>query len=436
MKAADSTATAPLLRRINVSAVLEYLMAAGAVTGSEVMAATGLSRPTVHTVCDHLIDLGWVTELEGRRPEGDGRPGRPARCYQFNALAGCVLGIDLGENKVSVVLADLRGDQLASITSEFSDIHVSARDRVVLTRRALRAALKAAGADKSAVLAAAMGVAAPVTSSGHLLVSGGYLPGMAAVDIAKSVGRGYDWPVLLENDANLAALGERWRGVAIGVDDLIVVLAGERMGAGLYLGGQLIRGHDGGAGELGFLELVEGVSGTDGIGATARMMGQAAVAASAVGGRSAGGDRPDGGPQTLVDLTGGDPGRVTGSLVTAAARAGDPAAVEILDVIAERMARVVGILAGMLNPQMVVIGGGSADALELIHDLIVQKLPPFTKEPPQIEPTSLGDRGVLWGAIRLALDHVQTHVFDSMTGLAASDNLPSLPLSRRSTASR
>ncbi len=430
VKARDSSATAPLLRRINASAVLDYLTAAGAVTGTEVMAATGLSRPTVHTLCDHLIALGWVTELDGRRPEGNGRSGRPARCYQFNALAGYVLGIDLGENKVSVVLSDLRGDPLATTTSEFPSIDISARDRVVLTRRAVRVVLKSAGVDRSSVFAAGMGVAAPVTTGGHLLVSNDYLPGMASLDLVKSVGQGYAWPILVENDANLAALGERWRGVAAGVDNLIVILAGERLGAGLYLGGQLIRGHDGGAGELGFLEMVEGVGGTEGIGAVARIQGRTAVAAAVLARQSAGPDRTDGQPHSLLALAGGDPARVTGNLVTAAARAGDPVALEILDGIAERMARVVGVLATMLNPEMVVIGGRSADVLELIHDRILEHLPPFTKESPRLEPTRLGDRGVLWGAVRLALDHVQAHVFDSLTELLPAENHPSLPLTR------
>lgn len=60
------------------------------------MAVLGLSRPTVHTVCESLIQLGWVTEVQDRRPQGGRRPGRPNRCYQFNAHAGYVLGIDLG----------------------------------------------------------------------------------------------------------------------------------------------------------------------------------------------------------------------------------------------------------------------------------------------------------------------------------------------------
>ncbi|WP_345711705.1 helix-turn-helix domain-containing protein, partial [Kineococcus glutinatus] len=116
MRDAPATPTTALLRRLNAGAVLDALRGArapgsgavgGAMTGTEVMAATGLSRPTVHTVCDALIDLGWVREAAGG--EETARPGRPARRYAFDARAGYVLGVDLGAHKVTVVLADLVG---------------------------------------------------------------------------------------------------------------------------------------------------------------------------------------------------------------------------------------------------------------------------------------------------------------------------------------
>ncbi len=79
MISTEQTATSPLLRRLNAIAVLNALRRSGPVTAAELMDATGLSRPTVHTVCDQLIELGWVTELAGRRPLN--KTGRPARCY-------------------------------------------------------------------------------------------------------------------------------------------------------------------------------------------------------------------------------------------------------------------------------------------------------------------------------------------------------------------
>src|SRR5918997_1469957 len=83
----------------------------------------------------------------------------------------------------------------------------------------------------------------PMTGSDLMNATG--LPGR---DVGREIGARHGWPVLLENDANLAAWGERWRGVAVGVDDLVVMVADERLGSGLFLGGPPIRRPPGGAG--------------------------------------------------------------------------------------------------------------------------------------------------------------------------------------------
>ena len=210
----EPTATAPLLRRLNAVAVLNVLRRSGPVTGTELMDATGLSRPTVHTVCDQLIELGWVTELNGRRPVNKTGTGRPARCYELNAAAGYVVGMDLGANKVTAVLADLRGDPLAEITREFSGEHAHAAERITTARRVITSLLGSAGVPNTQLLAVAIGIAAPVDDEGRVIAKESYLPGMASTDVVARIGRGTPWAVSLENDANLAVLGERWRGVA------------------------------------------------------------------------------------------------------------------------------------------------------------------------------------------------------------------------------
>ncbi|MEP6631106.1 MAG: ROK family transcriptional regulator [Lapillicoccus sp.] len=405
----SATATAPLLRRLNASAVLGYLTGAGSATGSEIMTATDLSRPTVHAACDDLIGLGWVVEVEGRRPEGDGRPGRPARCYRFNAVAGYVLAVDLGEWKVSVRVADLQGQALADTVVEFSSNRAAAQERIRGTRQGIRRVLRQAGVDPGAVLSACVGVAAAVHPDGRIYPSQdpGYLPGLADLNIAEAVGRGYPWTVLVENDANLAVLAERWQGVAVGVDDVVLVLAGERMGAGIVAGGRLLRGATGAAGELALFELVDGVGDTHGIGATTRMQGEAAVRTARRTGSPAY-------PGSLVDLTGGDPDRVTGALVEEAALNGDPVAAGIIDHVARRMARVVGVLATLLNPSMVVVGGGAVDLADRLRAPILAQLPAFVKEAPLLEVSALGETGALVGAVRHALDHAEQTIYQTL----------------------
>jgi predicted NBD/HSP70 family sugar kinase len=410
-----STPTSLLLRRMTASAVLDALRAGGPMTGSDLMSATGLTRPTVHVVCNDLIRLGWIREMDSRPPTGEGRRGRPARCYEFQSRAGFVVGID-ATDRVAVRLADLRGDRVAEAGEPLAHVSVPADVRVAAIRRAIDAVLAAADADPARVLAVTVGVPAPVDDEGRPAGRESYLPGLPGRDLGPEIGGRHGWPVLLENDANLAAWGEHWRGVAAGVDDLVVMVADERLGSGLLLGGRPIRGHAGAAGELRFLELIERVGSTYGIAYLVRTLGAEALA----GCRGAKGRRG----RLLWTMAGGDPARVETATVLEAARAGDEVAVAVVDEVADRMAHVVAALAGMLNPELVVISGAVADDGDLFLDRIrARLLPDLIDSPPRLAMSSLGDQAVVTGAVRLALDHVEA----SLLGSPGASHWPQAP---------
>lgn len=375
----QGTATTPLLRRMNAVAVLDSLRARGSATGSELMEDTRLSRPTVHTVCAELMDLGLVTEVEDRSL-ATGQPGRRPRQYVFNARAGHVLGIDMGARKVVVQLADLRGEAVAEETHTFSHEHVSARVRLNGVRRTVDRVLARGGVDAPAVRAVTMGVPAPVDNDGHAVASQDYLPGLRGRDLRSELAT-HGWTTRVENDANLAVIGERWRGVARGCANVIELLAGYRLGSALVLDGRLIRGSTGRAGELTFLSMVEGVGNTDAI-------------------------------AELVEVYAGEVDGLPrdAEAVFAAARAGDTDALAVVDRVLDRIARVVAIFGTLLNPELVVIGGGVAGAGDLIVPGLERRLPDLTESPPRLAASELGDRAVITGAIRLALDAVEATV--------------------------
>lgn len=369
-----------MLRRLNAVAVLDAMRARGAVTGSELMADTRLSRPTVHAVCADLIARGLVSEVEVRTPGTGSQPGRRPRQYVFNARAGHVVGIDLGAKKVTVQLADLRGDSVAEQTHVFAHEHVRARARLDGVRRTVGRVLDEAGLDATSVRAVAMGVPAPVDNDGHVVATQEYLPGLPGRDLRGELAT-YGWTTHVDNDANLAVIGERWRGVAQGSDNVIELLAGYRLGSALFLDGRLVRGSTGRAGELSFLSLVEGVGNTDAIAELAEVYGAEA------GGLGADAEQ-----------------------VFAAARDGNPTAVAVMDRVLDRIARVIAIFGTFLNPELVVIGGGVAGAGDLIIPGLEQRLPALTESPPRLAASELGDHAVLTGAVRVALDMVEATI--------------------------
>ena len=410
------------LRQHNAAAVWAALDGTDGLTGTELMAACSLSRPTVHAVCDDLIARGLVVEIETRSPHSDTGAGRPARQYASRDDGAHVVGIDLGAKKVSAVVADLRGRVRARESTSFRDERVPAVERITIVRETVRAALAAARVDSHGVLCVAMGVPSPVDARGHVTAAEHYLPGLAELDLRAVLADDFGWTTIVENDANLAVIGERWLGVAQGVEDVVELLAGYRLGAGVVLGGRLLRGSGGAAGELTFLNLVEGVGNTDAVAELAEVLAHEA--------------ETDGRFPAMEQLgpdARDERGRPRARAVFDAARRGDPVAHEIVDRIVDRMARVVAIISTFLNPSLVVIGGGAALVGDLILPPLRSALPALTDTPPQLEASSLGDHAVTTGAVRCALDDVETRLFGDTPALtlATHSALPSEGLPAR-----
>ena len=389
--ATPPTATPTMLRRVNAGKVLDVLTRARVMTGTGLIEATGLTRATVHAVCNDLISMGWVVELDPGRTS----VGRPSRRFEFNSHAGYVLGIDIGAARTTVLVSDLRGETVAKAGRSVAGVKTPG-ERTELVHETVVEALASAGVSDAEVLAAGVGVAAPVDREGNLLVDDEFWRRFDS-GLSSRLTELHGWPVLLENDANLATLGEHWRGEARNVDDLVVLLAGERFGSGLMDSGRLLHGSRGGAGEMVFLKLVEGVGNTHGIARIARENGAAAVA--------------DEGIETSLRQLATD-GEVTAEQVFRAAADGDKVAQGILHDIADRTARVIATLGTLFNPELVVIGGAVAQAAAALIPDIEEQLPRYTSTPLRVAVSSLGDAIVSVGAVRHALNYVELHALD------------------------
>jgi predicted NBD/HSP70 family sugar kinase len=391
-----TAATPQLLRRVNAQAVLRSIRGMDVATGTELMAQTGLTRASVIAVCEDLMRRGWIRELENQRDPGGYRKGRPARRFELNERAGYVLGMDVGVSKTTVVVADLRGKTVARSSRPFRAVNISAQERIGVINSAALTALQSVGASPGTVLAVSAGIAAPVDRNGDVMADQHFWS-YFDVGLRSALKELHGWTVLLENDANLAALGERWRGSAAGIDDVVVILASERLGSGVIEGGRLLHGSRGGAGELAYLDLVEGVGDTSGIAMLARVWAADALAGTAT--------------TSLRELSAAGT-EVNAEDVFAAAAAGDSVALGILDRLSDRMARVVGSVATMINPELVVIGGAVADSAGVLLDPITQLLPAYTATPPRLTVSPLGNSIVTVGAVRRALDYVEENSLD------------------------
>lgn len=387
------------LREVSTRLVLDHVWDVEEVTGSALIEATGLSRATVHDVCDELIAQGWVVELESQRASGDQRRGRPARRYAFDARAGVVVGVDAGQHRVSATVTDLRGDALARTELPVAAADGTAEHRLALVEQAAVRALDDAGTGTRSVLAVAVGVPAPVDRDGRTAFQDNPFWARMNPDIGAHLRERRGWTTITDNDANLAAVAEHWRGHGRDARCHVTLLAGERFGAGVVDDGRLLRGAHGGVGEMRYLDLVEGVGSADGIAAIVRDDARAQL-------RRLDGDSGS----ALQDL---DPAALDAASVFAAALDEDPLAVSVLEHAGALLARVVATFASIYDPERVIVAGAVAASCEPLLELVRHELDRYLDPPGiQVLASDLGGDVVTVGAVKRALDHVRDHALD------------------------
>ncbi len=243
------TATAaapPLLRRMNQRLLLDRLFAHGAAIRPRLARETGLSLPTVIAALRDLEDAGLV------RPAGRQvlEHGRPAAAYEANPAAGRVLAVDVGREKLRVLVADLAGEPLGPPLevrnrARTADALVDQVESVV-TQAAEAAGIKAA--DVTHTVIGSPGVLDP--GRGRIRYASN-LPGWQRPGLAETLAERLGAALTIDNDANLAALGEHAYGAARGLENFVYLQLGTGVGLGLVLDGRLYRGR-GAAGEIGF----------------------------------------------------------------------------------------------------------------------------------------------------------------------------------------
>jgi glucokinase len=263
------------------------------------------------------------------------------------------VGIDIGGTKIAALRISAAGE----IRSR-SVIPTPATDR-----SAAMSAIEAAAAAvfEDGVAAIGVGMAGLIDARSGVLLSA---PNLAwrALSVSEGLGARFGLPVTVDNDATAAAWGESRLGASRGSDDSLFVGVGTGIGGGIVAGGRLLRGAHGLAGEIGHIIVEPGgpLCGCGNRGCWEQVASGVAIARA--GGRAVS-DEP-GSP--IARLAGGDPRRATGELVTEAARDGDAAAVEILTTVARRLGEGIAGLVNVLDPEVVVLGGGVGEAGDLL----------------------------------------------------------------------
>ena len=396
-----------LLRRLNWAAILRTIRTEGPVSRTELARKTGLSKPTVNEVVEHLLRDGYVREQLADPEARPRRPGPRARLLSFRGELGHVLGIDVGADKVLCLVADLDGAVLASERRKTTvELRRSPRAVLDLVEQAASAALAAAAVESAALKAVGVGTPGVVDLASGRVALAPQLGDWGGLALGPELERSFGCPVLVDNEVRLSLLAERWQGAARDVDDAFFAQIGVGIGGGVLIGGEVYRGASGAAGEIGYLPLFDTDEASDGLGPFEHAAGGTAFARLAKDVVASGHGR------ALLDRAGGDPDAIDAEVVFAAASDGNAAARRILAEIVERLARGIAAAVIVLNPSTVIVGGGISRAGETLLSPLERRIRELVPAPPRVVLSELGDEGVALGALRLALQSVEDRLFE------------------------
>lgn len=318
-------------------------------------------------------------------------------------MAGCeryVAGVDLGGTKIRTALADLSGRVLAEVTvpTEASGGMRHVVERILST---LERVQREAGVDGRRVAALGVGVPGPLDPESGVVYTAPNL-GWQNVPVKSILEEKTGVPVYLENDADLAALGEHAFGAGRGTENMVYVTVSTGIGGGLILNGRLYRGSYGGAGEIGHTVVLPGgpPCRCGKRGCLEALASGTAIAQRAVGLVESGAGRG------ILDAAGGRPEGVTAGAVAAAAAAGDVEALFLMREAARYLGLGLANVITLLSPSLVVLGGGVMGAGEFFYDEICRQVYTAVVGPAakaRIVPAALGGRAGVLGAVHLAL---------------------------------
>jgi glucokinase len=379
------------MRRVNRSAILELIRQSGPIARSEIARKLGLSQPTVMRIVDELIGKEMV------RYNGDTEASRGRRrdLLEYFNDGHAVIGIDLGGTKMFGALANIGGSIQAELTVNGHGTQEEASFQLLvdMIEKLLKSPLKD-GQKLSGIAVGAPGVTNPHTG----VIKWAPSLNWREYPLKEKLEKHFHLPCFVDNDVNLAALGELWFGAGQGCRNMVLMAIGTGLGAGLILDGALYRGNTESAGEVGYLvsrpadlnqvydefgAMESHVSGT-GVANRARTFLQGKLTES-----------------ELAELTSHD--------VFEAARQQQEWALQILSEVVDDLSIAIVNISTILDPEVIILGGGVARSADLLISAVQQRIKGIIPNVPKIVASPLGRKAAVMGAIVLVLQETNEY---------------------------
>lgn len=380
--------------------VLDQVRHGHASTRAEIMSRTGLSRAVVAQRVAELLSRGLLEEAE----LGPSTGGRAPRSLRFRGEAGFVLAADLGATHTMVAAADLSCRLLAH--REVPTDIAAGPDEGLRRVQEMFDELLADTQFPGQLRGIGLGVPGPVEFSSGRPVAPPIMPGWDSYPVREVLATRYDVPVWVDNDVNVMALGEVRAGVAHDQELVVVVKIGTGIGAGIVDRGRLLRGAQGAAGDVGHIQVSDDpnvVCRCGKVGCLEALAGGGAIARRAE-------DAARSGRSTVLQELLGQKLELTAADVAHAASHGDQVALELFNDAGRRVGAMLATVVNLLNPSLIVIGGGVArfgdGLLAVIRQTVYGRSLPLATRDLVIQRASLGHRGGVIGAASMTIDEM------------------------------
>jgi predicted NBD/HSP70 family sugar kinase len=352
-------------------------------TRAELVSETGFARATVASRIDALVASGLVVPVEDASSTGGRRSGRIAR----NPQARVVAAADFGANHATVAITDLAGEVLAESTTrrEIALGPTSTLDWLINAITELREQARRPVAD---LIAVGIGLPGPVEHPTGKPFNPPIMPGWDGYDVPAHVQSALPVPVLVDNDVNIMALGERAKGGWPNTDNLLFVKVATGIGSGIISGGLLQRGANGSAGDIGHIPIprAQGVKCRCGNVGCLEAIAAAPAIASTLSGASTADD------------------------VITMVSAGDHAAVQAVHQAGRDIGEVINMMVSVVNPSLIVIGGSLSNTngylVAGIREVVYSRPFSLATQDLTITTTRVGTEAGVVGAAAMAIEHV------------------------------
>lgn len=373
------------LNEINMSVVLDRIRRGDNVSRSSLAKELKLSLPSISRIVGTLINKKYVIEAGLGKSSGGKKP----TIIRFNEERAYVIGIGVDVNFIDIMLSDISGNEKRNIYKKFLR-DKSPKDMIKTIVKYIDEIIKDAEVEDDKVEVVSLGIPAMVESETGLVRMCPTIPSWEGINLGEVLSGEINKDVLVDNEANMSLLGERWRGEAQNINNAIFIGVGTGVGAGILINGKIFRGHNGSAGEIGNMFIDRNLNKRN-----SQPYGQFEYLASnkALREKVMGVDSNSEVKQTIKKLAKNDDIKKDSIL-------------EIVDNFAFGIANLITIL----NPELVVIRGDLFYESDYFFNYLKDKIYNLMSFKTRIVKSSLKERAVTIGAIRLAMKYLDRKI--------------------------